>query len=220
MADFRGHVNGASAFSLGYVGVMTYVLAITGALDQPNGGDWFFYGLMAFGIGLVFGIWPDVDVNSKAQKFFYRIFLVLDVLLLVLRQFEVAAYLGLFAIIPALGKHRGWTHTWWAALVLPAPLVALPWFLPPNGLYTVAVGICFYGAAVTGYFSHLFLDGLLSPRPRRKPTGSPSAVAEDLQHIMQPPVSEKTFWKTFGSLSGMVFRALLYLIMAPFSRRS
>ena len=74
MADFRGHVNGASAFSLGYVGVMTYVLAITGALDQPNGGDWFFYGLMAFGIGLVFGIWPDVDVNSKAQKFFYRIF--------------------------------------------------------------------------------------------------------------------------------------------------
>jgi membrane-bound metal-dependent hydrolase YbcI (DUF457 family) len=78
--------------------------------------------------------------------------------LIVVGEFELAAYLGLFAILPALGHHRGWTHTWWAMLLIPLPLLVLPYLHVPE---RPLIGLPFYGAAVVGYFSHLFMDGLV-----------------------------------------------------------
>jgi len=82
-----------------------------------------------------------------------------------MQHFEEAAYLGLFALLPVLSKHRGWTHTWWAMLLIPLPLLVLPLlFYAERPL----AGLPFYGAAVVGYSSHLFMDGLLPRRTRRR----------------------------------------------------
>ncbi|MDX1547290.1 MAG: metal-dependent hydrolase, partial [Rhodothermales bacterium] len=117
------------------------------------------------GLCLMLGLWQDVDTNSIGQNIFYMIFFVVDVVLIATQHFEEAAYLGLFAILPVLGKHRGWTHTWWAMLLIPSPLLILPYvFFPERPL----AGLPFYGAAVVGYLSHLFMDGLVVRLRRRR----------------------------------------------------
>src|SRR5690606_34211435 len=124
------------------------------------------YPFVLFGLCLMFGLWPDVDTNSKGQNVFYGLFFLVDVALIASRHFEEAAYLGLFAILPILGKHRGWTHTYWAMLLIPSPLLVLPMVLFPEA--EPLAGLPFYGAAVVGYFSHLFMDGPVVPFPGRR----------------------------------------------------
>ena len=50
-------------------------------------------------------------------------------------------------------------------VVLPLPLLVLPFVLIPERPLT---GLPFYGAAVTGYLSHLFMDGMLWKRRRAR----------------------------------------------------
>lgn len=69
--------------------------------------------------------------------------------------FKEAALLGMMSMLPSLGGHRGWTHTWWAMLLVPTPLIfALMYFLGWEWQSTMP----WYIAAVLGYASHLVLD--------------------------------------------------------------
>ena len=164
MADYRGHLTGASVFFAGYLAALFYIYSVDAVYTRFTLLEMVAYPLALFGLCLMFGLWPDVDTNSVGQDIFYTIFFLVDVVLISTRHFEEAAYLGLFAILPVLGKHRGWTHTWWAMLLIPSPLLLLPYvFYPERPL----AGLPFYGAAVVGYFSHLFMDGLVL-RLRRK----------------------------------------------------
>jgi len=104
------------------------------------------------------GLFPDVDTDSKGRRIFYGAAMLVDAFLIYRQQYRYAAILGFCALLPAIGSHRGWTHTWWAGLLIPcsvlvAPMVllGLPWkpFIP------------YYLATVLGYFSHLLLDGEL-----------------------------------------------------------
>lgn len=165
MAGYRGHLAGASVFYGFYLLGLGVVYAVGAAYTQFTPVELVAYPFALFGLCLMFGLWPDVDTNSVGQDIFYTIFFVVDVVLIATRHFEEAAYLGLFAILPVLGKHRGWTHTWWAMLLVPAPLLVLPYvFFPERPL----AGLPFYGAAVVGYASHLFMDGLVIRFRRRR----------------------------------------------------
>jgi hypothetical protein len=160
MANYRGHLTGATVFFAVYLMGLFYVFSVDAAYQQFSTLELVAFPLALFGLSLMFGLWPDVDTNSKGQNLFYGIFFVVDVVLIVAKHFEEAAYLGLFAILPALGKHRGWTHTWWALVLVPSPLLVLPYLLLPE---RPLAGLPFYGAALVGYFSHLFMDGLVVP---------------------------------------------------------
>ena len=165
MAGYRGHIAGASVFYAVYLIVLALVYAVDAAYTQFTLVELVAYPVVLFGLCLMFGLWPDVDTNSVGQDIFYAVFFLVDVVLIATKNFEEAAYLGLFAILPVLGKHRGWTHTWWAMLLIPAPLLILPYiFFPERPLW----GLPFYGAAVIGYFSHLFMDGLIIPFKRKR----------------------------------------------------
>ncbi|MBI4639902.1 MAG: metal-dependent hydrolase [Candidatus Tectomicrobia bacterium] len=109
-------------------------------------------------ICLLAALWPDVDIKSKAQALFYKAFLVIDLLLIAEHYYKEAAFLGLFAMLPIVGKHRGWTHSLWAAFLLPIPLLFFPMF---TSMDPVSSGIPYYLAALVGYLSHLLLDGKL-----------------------------------------------------------
>jgi len=106
-------------------------------------------------IALLGALFPDTDTDSKGQNLFYGCLVILDVALMIEGQYKWAAIVGFCAMLPAIGHHRGWTHTWWAMLLTPLPIIILP-----SIFYRVSPAdvLPFYLAAVLGYFSHLVLD--------------------------------------------------------------
>lgn len=167
MAGYRGHISGAVIFFLIYMVGLIFLLTSSSGEQFVLSNN--VYTILAlFAICIMFGLWPDVDTNSKGQDIFYALFFVLDVALIYYERFHEAAYLGLFCILPILGKHRGWTHTFWAMLIIPSPILLLPYVYSAGNPWG---GLPYYGAAVVGYFSHLFMDGLVAdikPQKRRK----------------------------------------------------
>lgn len=158
MAGWHGHVAGAAILGATYVGALKVVapqaLAETkGILSEGQ----LLVGL--FVIAILFGLWPDVDTNSKGQNIFFGLAFVVDILLILNGRMEAAAYLGLLAMTPIVGHHRGWTHSKIAMVLVPLPIVLVPYIYRQSLLH---IGIILYGAAVVGYFSHLLLDGLIT----------------------------------------------------------
>ncbi len=160
MSGFRGHLAGAVTLNTVYVTGLQ--LAPGDLLVKTNGilSDWqFVAGLYV--LAMLFGLWPDVDTNSKGQNIFFGIAFVADILLIATGRLEAAAYLGLLAMTPIVGRHRGWTHSKWAMIAVPLPIIIVPYI---NKSTILATAMLIYGAAVVGYFSHLLLDGLITKR--------------------------------------------------------
>jgi membrane-bound metal-dependent hydrolase YbcI (DUF457 family) len=110
-------------------------------------------GLLA--VVIMASLFPDVDTHSKGRKLYYAIMACVDIVLLINKEYQWAAALGFAAMLPAVGDHRGWTHTWWAMLSVPLLLLSIPmafFHYPWRPL------LPFYCAAVFGYFTHLALD--------------------------------------------------------------
>lgn len=164
MANYKGHILGGAASGTAVATV--HYLASGGNLPDSAilRSDWQLL-LSIHIIAILFGLWPDIDTNSKAQNLFYGIVFVADVVLIINGYFAAAAILGLLAMTPIVGKHRGWTHSKWSMFLIPSPIVLIPY------LTFSQVGkteILIYSTAVAGYFSHLLLDGLIWKRLRVK----------------------------------------------------
>jgi membrane-bound metal-dependent hydrolase YbcI (DUF457 family) len=101
------------------------------------------------------GLFPDVDTDSKGRRLFYGLAVIADAVLILRLYYRQAALLGFFALLPAIDGHRGWTHSWWAALVVPSPILLAPVYLLHQPWPAM---IPYYLAGVLGYFSHLLLD--------------------------------------------------------------
>lgn len=155
MANYKGHIIGGLASS----GVYAAALTVTPIQRVAESADllhsWQVFAAVLV-IGVLFGLFPDVDTNSKAQDIFFWIVFPLDVLLLATGNIQAAAYLGLIAMLPIIGHHRGWTHSKWAMLLVPLPILVIPYL---HNQTLLPVSAMYYGAAVAGYFSHLLLDG-------------------------------------------------------------
>ncbi len=158
MPGYKGHLLGAAVLSTAYVGALEVapatVLQATGfALT-----DWQLL-VAIYVMGFLFGLWPDVDTNSKGQDIFFGIAFLADLLLILSGRLQPAAYLGLIAMTPIIGHHRGWTHSRIAMFLVPLPIVLVPYIYDQKLLKT---GLLLYGAAFIGYFSHLLLDGKIT----------------------------------------------------------
>lgn len=158
MANYKGHIAGGIAAGGAYVAVImwapiTYFAEVAGLLQ-----GWEALAAV-FVLAVLFGLFPDVDTNSKAQDIFLGMAFVCDVILVSTGRIQAAAYLGLIAMLPIVSHHRGWTHSKLAMVLVPLPILVVPY------LYNHAMlpsSIVYYGAAVAGYFSHLLLDGLIT----------------------------------------------------------
>ncbi|MDQ3065008.1 MAG: metal-dependent hydrolase [bacterium] len=164
MAGYKGHTFGAAACMIAFIVIIimapfSIFASSVGLLSDSQT----VAGLMI--VGMLFGLWPDIDTNSRGQDVFFGIAFIADIALIWAGRLEAAAYLGLLAMTPIVGKHRGWTHSKWAMLIIPLPIVLIPYIYNHNNM---TVAILFYGAAVTGYFSHLLLDGLITKKIRIK----------------------------------------------------
>jgi len=147
----------------GYKGHIAGALSATGA---ALGGAWWLglyrpgpqVMLMLAFLAVLGALFPDVDTSSKGRRLYYSAAAVADAALIAVKQYKMAAVLGFCAILPAVGGHRGWTHTWWAGVVVPsAALLGAVTFLDVPW-QTLAP---YYLAGVLGYYSHLVLDGTL-----------------------------------------------------------
>lgn len=164
MAGYKGHIAGAVVVNAAYVAGAAF---LPGEILDKTGGlfsDWQFTAFLFF-IAMLFGLWPDIDTNSKGQDIFFGAGFLLDIVLIWQGYIEAAAYLGLIAMTPIVGKHRGWTHSKWAMFLIPLPIVIVSYLHRESVLPTTLI---IYGAAVAGYFSHLLLDGRITRHIRFK----------------------------------------------------
>lgn len=164
MSGYKGHIVGAIVVNAAYVGAVKFLPGEMLERWDISLQDWqLLVGL--FVIAILFGLFPDVDTNSMGQNIFFGTAFVAMIVLIVSGKFEPAAYLGLLAMLPIVGKHRGWTHSKLAMFLVPSPILIIP-YLNNQEIWTV--GLLIYGAAVAGYFSHLLLDGEIIKKFRIK----------------------------------------------------
>jgi membrane-bound metal-dependent hydrolase YbcI (DUF457 family) len=155
MPGYKGHIAGAVAVNTAYVAAVQAIHPIAIQDTAQMLSSWqMLAGL--FVVAILFGLWPDIDTNSKGQDIFFGLAFVVDIALIVTGRIEAAAFLGLLAMTPILGKHRGWTHSKLAMILVPAPIIIVPYLYRPEILH---VALVVYGAAFAGYFSHLLFDG-------------------------------------------------------------
>lgn len=164
MAFYRRHLWGgvlATGLAMGVVGAW---LAQTGQLVGFLDADEWPKLPILLAVGILSACFPDIDTNSKSQRLFYRLMLLLDIWLIVQREYKPAALLGLGGMLPLLGKHRGWTHTWTAAVLVPAVCFLLPMLITQH--VRLFLAIC-YVISLSAYVSHLILDGYIRATARR-----------------------------------------------------
>jgi hypothetical protein len=100
-------------------------------------------------------LFPDIDTGSRSRRIIYVIVLIADLVLIITRYFQWAAWLGFFGVFFSIFKHRGITHSWRAAILLPLPLLVVPILVTGR---LIDIGIPYYISAVFGIASHLILD--------------------------------------------------------------
>lgn len=157
MANWKGHVVGGAGLGVAYTAALHYVPVEYYAERAHILYDW--QALAAIMVlSVLFALFPDVDTNSKGQNIFYGLALACNLVLIGSGHIQAAAYLGLIAMLPVVGKHRGWTHSKLAMCIVPLPILIVPYLYSSRAL---PIACIYYGAAVVGYFSHLLLDGLI-----------------------------------------------------------
>ena len=132
------------------------------------------------GLWTGFSQFPDLDTSSHPQRWFYRGAAVLLLLWVLGGHWRLAAIAGGLTLMPLLQHHRGWTHRWWAALLVPLAALALwrlftvepaawAWSDSADAAHalgaTLSAGWPAYTAMAGGYATHLMLDRF--PRRRR-----------------------------------------------------
>ena len=125
-----------------------------------------------FGVAVFFSLFPDLDISSIPQRWFFRAVFVGLLVLAYQEKYELAALLGIIAVTPVLDHHRGWTHSIFSALLIPIVLAALYEYVLSRDkwVYTWTVeGVWEHLnnyswlvlACILGWFTHLLLDSKL-----------------------------------------------------------
>lgn len=144
MANYRGHIWG---------GFLAFALIIFFAVPHYHPSaltmlEWLLFAIAG-------ALFPDIDIKSKGQKYFYRIMLVLFVVLALNNHYRYLAIISILSITPLLVKHRGIFHQLWFVVSLPLAMwyaIALKYPAMRGSLF---VSVLFF---IAGTISHLLLD--------------------------------------------------------------
>jgi membrane-bound metal-dependent hydrolase YbcI (DUF457 family) len=105
-----------------------------------------------------FGLFPDVDTKSKGQYIFLLLFVIVDLILIIREEYKKAAYMGLLVVLPVMSRHRGWTHSTVAMILIPLALYLALLQYSGNTPYEM---LPYFLASFFGYASHLIVDKYL-----------------------------------------------------------
>ena len=63
------------------------------------------------------GLFPDLDIRSRPQKYYARIMVILLLSFFILGELKLLAFVAILAFLPLIGTHRSWTHHWSVPLI-------------------------------------------------------------------------------------------------------
>lgn len=107
------------------------------------------------GCALIGSLFPDLDIKSKGQIWFYRLFFVVITLLIIQQRFMLVAFLSVLCITPLLVKHRGLFHRPWFVVGMPLCGVFLTGAYMPGHTSLFFFDALFF---IAGAVSHILLD--------------------------------------------------------------
>ncbi len=144
MPSYKGHLSG---------GCITFALMLLLVVPQYPPSiftmvEWLLFTLAG-------SLFPDIDIKSKGQHYFYWIMLILFIILAMNHQYKHLAIISILSVIPLLVKHRGVFHRLWFIVAIPL----IVWYVLTiqfPGLYTaLLLDTLFF---IAGAISHLWLD--------------------------------------------------------------
>lgn len=144
MANYRGHMRGgfvAFAFIL-FFAIPHYYPSVLTMLE------WFLFTIAG-------SLFPDVDIKSKGQKYFYQIMLVLFIVLALNHHYRQLAVVSVLSLLPLLVKHRGIFHRLWFVIAVPLAIWYCTSLQFPQLREALLMNSLFF---VAGAISHLWLD--------------------------------------------------------------
>jgi len=143
MPGYKGHVAG---------GLVAYALVmyLLSGLNPSSctALEWLMFTLAG-------SLFPDIDIKSKGQKWFYWLIFVCFVMLLVCKRYALLAVLGIGALIPMMVRHRGIFHQLWFVLAVPCAVTLGVAIWAPAYTQIAVLDALFFTA---GAVSHLWLD--------------------------------------------------------------
>jgi membrane-bound metal-dependent hydrolase YbcI (DUF457 family) len=144
MPNYKGHlVGGIIAYGLLFFAVF--------AAQKPSlliAGEWLLFTLAG-------ALFPDIDIKSKGQKYFYYVILIVLIVLVTQQRFETLACCSFIMISPMLVRHRGIFHNPLFVIVMPL----LVWVFMGRSLPHLSQQLfCDTLFFITGALSHIWLD--------------------------------------------------------------
>lgn len=100
-------------------------------------------------------LFPDIDVKSKGQYYFYSVMMGVLVLLILHKQHSIASCMGVVALMPLLVRHRGVCHRWWFVTGVPLLVWLMVSRIEPTLSRLIWYDTLFF---IAGALSHLWLD--------------------------------------------------------------
>ncbi len=145
MPGYKAHLTG---------GLITFIIvlrAATAALGHPT----FPEIPLCFAASMIGSIFPDIDIQSKMQRFFYISASIILIVSLFLRHWVLFFGIALIAFIVAIIKHRGITHRLWFVITIPGVFALYMGYSYQAHFKEIMLVYLFFA---TGALSHLTLD--------------------------------------------------------------
>lgn len=154
MPGYKGHIVGGVAIFV----LLLYMLESKCTTSSTA--------LQWFGCTIAGALFPDIDVKSKGQKYFYWVVLAALMVLILFQKYELLAICGVVSITPMLCKHRGIFHEVWFVIAVPCVSWAALSMAYPRYVESFFFLAIFF---IAGALSHLYLDrGLRGILPKKK----------------------------------------------------
>lgn len=144
MPGYQSHLaGGAIVFAATLVCIVPYT--------QPtilSAGEWLLFALAG-------SLFPDIDIKSKGQKYFYWMIILLLLILTYTHRFIPLAIISIVSMIPLISKHRGLFHRAWFVIAAPLGIWYVLCLHYPYIKTALLLDITFF---IAGALSHLWLD--------------------------------------------------------------
>lgn len=144
MPNYKQHLIGG----LGAWAALLILLQQLQSVSLLNASEWLICSLAG-------SLFPDIDIKSKGQKYFYRVILLVFIFLIIQQQFLLLAPCSIMAITPLLVRHRGIFHRLWFIICCPLGFWYIASVAAPAISRLLLFDIVFF---IVGAISHLWLD--------------------------------------------------------------
>ena len=145
MPNYKGHLLG------GFVAYVCVLLAfITISPSIITACEWLCFTLAG-------ALFPDVDVKSRGQKYFYYLVCAIFIILISQHNYQMVSCLSVIAITPMLVRHRGIFHEIWFLIIFAVVCWAGMSIFFPSLTQPLFINMLFF---IVGCISHVALDRL------------------------------------------------------------